>query len=220
MKTSTKLLFDLDGTLVDSAPDIASALDHALLEHDLPAAGIANCREWIGGGVDLLVERALAANNRTCEATKEVVLAEFLRQYRQINGRTSQLYPGAAATLEHLRTAGFPMACVTNKPEAFALALLDALNIRAYFPVVIGGDTLAQKKPHPAPLHHARDQLNSEATDALMIGDSKTDQKAAAAAGIPFVWISHGYHRGETKTSLQPLHAIDYLSELQELLKC
>ncbi|MFK8052997.1 MAG: phosphoglycolate phosphatase [Woeseiaceae bacterium] len=249
--STTCLLFDLDGTLVDSVPDISTALDLAMQDVEKPAPGVAACRQWIGGGVDLLIQRALthwaqqdassdATSNSSSPADAEgttnlsattppfdidpneqaLALERFLHHYAKLNGRNSQLYPGAREILATMKHQEIPMACVTNKPEAFAHDLLKAMGIDDFFTVVLGGDTLPTKKPDAAPLLRACEQLHRKTDQAIMIGDSRADQAAAKAADIRFVWIGHGYHRGETAETLQPWHSIDTLSALHDVLEC
>lgn len=219
-KQPLALLFDLDGTLVDSAPDLASALDSALREQSLAPAGIDNTRLWVGGGARLLIERALAARLDETPRPSAVdgVLARFLHHYARCNGQAAALYPGIATLLETLSVAGHRLACVTNKPAAFVAPLLRTLGIEAHFDLWIGGDTLGQRKPHPAPLLHAAGNLGRDSSASIMIGDSRTDADAARAAGMRFVWVSYGYHRGDTAQTLQPHASADTAAELHAIL--
>ena len=144
----------------------------------------------------------------------------FLQHNADANGRHSQCYPGVEQTLADLDRRGWQMAIVTNKPPALAEALLTLRGIERVFPLVIGGDTLPHKKPDPAPLRHACDQLAMSAEQCLMIGDSRADAGAAEAAGIDFVWTGYGYHRDDDERSLTPVATLHTFPTLKELLQC
>ncbi len=212
-------LFDLDGTLVDSVPDLARAVDQMLLALGREPAGEAQVRDWVGNGAEMLVRRALAGRleidpGQAPDELLGVALDLFKAAYAQANGRTSRVYDGVEALLQHYRAAGVPMAVVTNKPGAFTQPLLDRLRLADYFAVVVSGDTLAQKKPDPAPLLHACEQVGAPTAQALMIGDSRIDVEAARAAGCAVVCVSYGYNRGEPIASAGADRIVDSLAEL------
>ncbi|MEX0383233.1 phosphoglycolate phosphatase [Spiribacter sp. 1M153] len=189
------LLFDLDGTLVDSAPDLATAVNHSLADLGHAALSETRVRQWIGDGARRLVARAIAGR-RDIDAEPpetEAALARFFVHYHDCLCDRSQLYPGVRDGLDRLRALGRPMAVVTNKPAAFTGPLLEALGIAGYFGATVSGDTLGVKKPDPAPLIHAADQLGVAVGDCLYVGDSAADQGAAAAAGMPLVRVPYGY---------------------------
>ncbi|MEL6868826.1 MAG: phosphoglycolate phosphatase [Pseudomonadota bacterium] len=218
LKQPLALLLDLDGTLVDSAPDIAAALDKALRDHELPTAGLANTRHWVGGGALKLIERALSALDGDGRADVDDVLATFLRHYQQENGRHGVPYPDVVKTLRTCHSRGIALACVTNKPKALAIDLLQQFGIGDWFAMTIGGDTLDERKPHALPVLHACNTLGVSAVDAWMIGDSRADAGAAHAAGAPFVWVSYGYHRDDNANTLQATATLDRFDDLIALL--
>lgn len=213
-------LFDLDGTLVDSAPDLAAAVDRTLGDMGLPAAGEARVRLWIGNGATMLVRRALAYAQQCAEAAVEAALHEralklFFEHYQRLCCGASQLYAGTREALEALQQSGAGLACVTNKPDRFTHQLLDYLAIGHLFGAVVSGDTLAVKKPDPAPLQLAADTLGSDLAACVMVGDSSTDIDAARNAGIAAVAVNYGYSRGR---DVQQLGADWVIGDLRQLL--
>ncbi len=219
LPTKSALLFDLDGTLADTALDIAGALDATLAQLGLPAAGIAQTRDWIGGGAPMLVRRAITAlTTSASESLLDAALALFMEHYQRHNASRCTLYPGVAQTLAKLSQQQIAMACVTNKPQRFAVQVLNKFDLQGYFPVVIGGDSLAEKKPHPLPLHRALTELGCEADSSWMIGDSATDVSAARNAGMQVAWVSYGYHQGLTEQDLKPDRVCHEFSQVGTLL--
>ncbi len=217
MKSTPRLLLDLDGTLIDTAPDIAAALDLALADNALPPAGLAAVRSWIGGGAELLVRRALGVGTAGDQPAVAAVLARFFARYGETNGARAVPYPGVVATLESLRDDGAGMVCVTNKPAAFAAPLLSQLGMERYLDGLVAGDTLERKKPHAAPLNHALAMLPQHAGPAWMIGDSATDIAAARAAGLPSAWVPYGYNAGKTAAELNPTRVLSGFPEVLRL---
>lgn len=219
MNNVRALLFDLDGTLVDSVPDIAVAIDRMLLDLRREPAGEARVRFWVGNGGRMLVRRALAFD--ACGVPDDdpqlpQALEIFFAHYHDSNGVASRLYPGVAEALDGFAARGLPMAIITNKPHRYIEPLFAALGILQHFPVLIGGDTLPVKKPDPAPLLLACEQLAVVPPQALMIGDSKNDIDAARAAGCPVVAVDYGYNYGRPIADDKPDRVI---SDLRELLR-
>ncbi|MES2026666.1 MAG: phosphoglycolate phosphatase [Pseudomonadota bacterium] len=185
------VLFDLDGTLIDTAPDIVAAANCMLDElqaRPLPFDKIAG---FIGNGVPTLVQRILDASALEPEL-HTVALASFNRHYAETNGRFGRLFPGVQACLAGLRAANYRLACVTNKPLAFALPLLQMHHIDIHFGIIVGGDSLASMKPAPEPLWHACHVLDVAPRHACMVGDSGVDVAAAQAAEVPVLIVRHG----------------------------
>ncbi|WP_417515753.1 phosphoglycolate phosphatase [Marinobacter sp.] len=213
-------LFDLDGTLVDSAPDLAAAVDRTLEQLGRKPAGIEQVRQWVGHGSPILMRRALAGRadwepaNAADDALFNDALTLFFNNYRQLNGLHAAVYPGVELCLETLRERGCRMAIVTNKPEQFVAPLLKQLGLERYFSLVVGGDTLSTKKPDPAPLLHAMETLQGSRGTTVMIGDSAADVSAAQAAGIPCVAVTYGYNFGRSVQALGADAVVDSLSEL------
>ena len=189
------LAFDLDGTLVDSAPDLACAVELMARELHVAPPGVAQVRSWLGDGVRRLVKRALTGT-RSGEPPAELYqrgLQAFHRHYREHLADESKLYPGVREVLEHLAAAGMPLACITNKSEEFTTPLLRALRLDAIFAAVVSGDTLPQRKPDPAPLLYAAQSLRLGPAQSCMVGDSANDVRAARSAGFRAVAVSYGY---------------------------
>lgn len=210
------LAFDLDGTLVDSVPGLAEAVDRALGALQLPAAGIARVTTWIGNGADIMVERALSwALQRQPEADElRDGRALFDQFYAETAEAGTTLFPQVAQVLEKLSAAGIPLALVTNKPTPFIAPLLRALGIDSYFSLVIGGDDVAAKKPHPAPLFLVLGKFGLLPQELLFVGDSRNDILAAQAAGCPCVGMSYGYNYGEPIAASEPNLVLDDFNDL------
>ena len=210
------VMFDLDGTLVDSVPDLAAAIDKTLLLLGQPAAGIEQVRDWVGNGARVLVRRALAgglAHEHIDEGRAEQALELFMQHYAESHALT-QVYPGVQATLDWLREQQVELAIVTNKPERFVAPLLDEKGLGGYFRWIVGGDTLPQQKPDPAALLHVLKLARVDAAQALFVGDSRNDVLAAKAAGVPCVALSYGYNHGRPIAEENPAHVLDCLSGL------
>ncbi|RLV59375.1 phosphoglycolate phosphatase [Parashewanella curva] len=193
------IAFDLDGTLVDSVPDLAAAINGMMMELNLELASEDQVRSWVGNGAEVLVQRAITWSiQRSPESSvlKEA-LAVFLRHYDLHLNQHSRLYPSVKATLSNLHKQGYQLAIVTNKPQQFIAPLLQAFGLDAYFSLIIGGDTLGRKKPDPLPLNHILQQWQLENSQLLMVGDSKNDILSAKSASIASIGLTYGYNYGE-----------------------
>jgi phosphoglycolate phosphatase len=212
-------LVDLDGTLVDTLPDIAFCVDGMLTEFDLPVAGQARVREWIGNGIETLVRRALAAGRgrNVDDESFARALPIFTELYGQNTSNRSRVYDGVPAGLDFLQAAGVTLACVTNKASAFTTKVLVELELDGYFSLVVSGDTLPRRKPDPMPLVHAAQHFSLAPEDAVLIGDSANDVKAARAAGFGIVCVTYGYNHGDDIRASNPDAVVDSLAELPEL---
>ncbi|WP_043749857.1 phosphoglycolate phosphatase [Methylobacterium nodulans] len=189
------VLLDLDGTLVDSLRDLTEALNAVLTGEGLPSVSLAQTRAMVGDGAGKLVERALQATGGDPARAHELV-PRFLTLYEPIASRHTRPYPGVVETLGSLSEAGFALAVVTNKPVRATRIVLDGLGLAPFIGAVIGGDTLAQRKPDPAPLRAALRQLRVPPGRAVMVGDNHHDVEAARAAGVAAIAVSYGYaHR-------------------------
>lgn len=213
------VMFDLDGTLVDSALDLTAAVDNMLQALGRATAGEDRVRQWVGNGAPVLVMRALTGEMYPADDAVEPELFQaafevFLSAYTQSNGRYSRLYPGVEEVLQQLQGAGVPMAVVTNKPMAFTTPLLKALKIDHYFDQVLGGDSLPVKKPDPLPLQAVMETFGCQPERALMLGDSRNDVLAARAAGCPVICVSYGYNHGEPVGACSPDRVVDSFAEL------
>ncbi len=215
------VLFDLDGTLVDSAPDLASAVNRTLAELDRPPYPLDTIRDWVGNGADRLLERALSGSfeGRVEAEWLAEVRPRFLYHYEQLLCVDSVLYPGVLQGLEALSRAGLALGCVTNKPSRFTRPLLEQLGIADYFGAVIGGEDAPRKKPDPAPLALAAAHLGVALRDCLMVGDSINDIQAARAAACPVIAVPYGYNHGRDIRDARPDAVIDTLAQLPVLLR-
>ena len=209
--------FDLDGTLVDTALGLSQAMDRTLYALELPAAGEENVEKWIGNGADVLVQRALtwALKGQEPQFERRLMARKlFDNFYAQTVDEGSFLFPGVTSTLAVLAENGLPMGLVTNKPTPFVMPLLEKLGIATYFQVVIGGDDVENKKPHPEPLFKVMEKLNLSAEALLFVGDSRNDILAAQAAGCPCVGMTYGYNYGEAIALSKPDVVFDKFSDL------
>ncbi|HEX4917092.1 MAG TPA: phosphoglycolate phosphatase [Limnobacter sp.] len=193
------VLFDLDGTLLHTVPDLAAAVNAMLVDLGRPEIPEDQVGIYIGKGAENLVHRSLTGS-MTARASQEEydqAMRIWQEHYTHFNGLYAQLYPGVLEGLEALQAAGLQLAVVTNKPERFTYPLLERAGLARYFQVVIGGDTCAEKKPSPMPIVHACRLLDVQPWQALMIGDSHNDAHSARAAGTPCWLLPYGYNEGK-----------------------
>jgi len=221
LKKPEMILIDVDGTLVDSVPDLAFCVDEMLKQLDMATRGEERVRHWVGNGVDRLVERALVddLDGYPDEDLKAKALPLFMDLYAENTCVRSSLYPGVREGMDYMKSAGYKMGCVTNKAAAFTIPLLKQLGIHDEFSIIISGDTLAKKKPDPLPLLHAAEFFAVEPSQAMMLGDSVSDVKAARAAGFQITCMTYGYNHGANIADAKPDGLIDSMVELQSLLE-
>lgn len=210
------LLFDLDGTLVDSAPDLRAALNEMLRERGRPPLSPLQVRRMIGDGVAALVARALAASG--VNIADRAALSRFLELYEANATRLTRPYPGVPETLTVLRRRGYRMAVCTNKPQRATIAVLQGLELAALFDAVAGGDRFAVRKPDPGHLLGVIDELRGEPMRTAMIGDNENDAAAARGAGLPLVLMRYGYARGDP-AALAADALLDHFPELPSALE-
>ncbi|WP_028304856.1 phosphoglycolate phosphatase [Oceanospirillum maris] len=213
------LAFDLDGTLIDSVPDLADAVDQMLIELDRPRAGQDKVRNWVGQGAIVLVKRALADGLKIdqIDETSELFMrayATFLTAYDANKGAKTRCYAGIFELLNAAKKAQIPMALITNKPYRFVPEILQSLKLDHYFNLVLGGDSLAEKKPSPLPLLYAAEQLQVDPKNCVMIGDSITDISAGQQAGFKTVAVRYGYDHGVPVDQCGADVVVDSLAEL------
>jgi phosphoglycolate phosphatase len=214
------ILIDVDGTMVDSVPDLAYCIDEMMAALGRPPHGEARVRNWVGNGVERLVRRALVGqlDGEPPEPDYARAYPIFIELYAANTSRRSRLFAGVRAGIDWLKSAGYRLGCVTNKAARFTLPLLTDLGVRDDFELVVSGDTLPVKKPDPAPLLHAARHFGVLAAESLMVGDSVSDVRAARAAGFQVVCVSYGYNHGVDIRMADPDVVIDSLMELRGLL--
>ena len=221
MRKPEMILIDVDGTLVDSVPDLAYCVDEMMAALDREPRGEERVRDWVGNGVERLVRRALigALKGEPNEADFQRAYPIFLDLYAENTSKRSILYPGVREGVDMMKAAGYQLGCVTNKAAQFTEPLLKALGLYDDFSIVISGDTLSKKKPDPAPLLHAAEFFGCDPAAAMMIGDSVSDVAAARAAGFQIVCMSYGYNHGVDIREAAPDAVIDTLTEIMPLLE-
>lgn len=210
------VLIDLDGTLVDTIPDLAAAANTMLADLGLPQLPVTQVATFVGKGTENLVRRCLTAARDGLppkEAMTARALESFNMHYHSVNGRESRLYPGVLEGLEAFRNYGARLAVVTNKPTEFTVPLLQRCGLLEWFDTVVCGDTCARKKPDPMPLLHACERLGCQPEEALAIGDSVNDALAARAAGITVLAVPYGYNEG---MDIQSLDIDDIVSGIDD----
>ena len=214
------VMIDLDGTLINTAPDLADCVNIMLQRMGRDTWPLDKVSGWIGNGVSRLVKRALtdSMGGEPDSDDYEKAYALFLEAYGENVSAKSRPYDGVVAGLEKLKNMGFRLACVTNKAEAFTLPLLADLELDGYFELVVSGDSLPRKKPDPLPLTHACDFFGITPDQGILIGDSANDVEAAIAAGMPVICVNYGYNQGVDLTTLQTQGVIDSLDILDQHL--
>jgi phosphoglycolate phosphatase len=215
------VMIDLDGTLINTAPDLADCVNIMLQRMGRDTWPLDKVSGWIGNGVSRLVKRALtdSMDGEPDSVDYEKGYALFLEAYGENVSAKSRPYVGVVAGLEKLKDMGFRLACVTNKAAAFTLPLLADLELDGYFELVVSGDSLPRKKPDPLPLTHACDFFGITPDQGILIGDSANDVKAAIAAGMPVICVNYGYNQGVDLTTLQTQGVIDSLDILDQHLR-
>ncbi len=214
------IAIDLDGTLVDSVPDLATAVNATMADLGLPAVGEEKVRQWVGNGAARLVGRALTGRFDGTPGSRQLAagLERFEHHYGENLCVGSRLYPGVREGLTALAALGYPLACVTNKPDAFAWPLLERLGVGDFFETVVGGDSAPAKKPAPDALLLVAERLGVNPERLLLVGDSVNDVGAARAGRCPVVCVPYGYNHGDDIRGANPDAVIGSLVDLPPLL--
>ena len=220
LKRPEMVLIDVDGTLVDSVPDLAYCVDEMLRQLDMPVRGEQRVRHWVGNGVERLVKRALIdqLDGEPDEELYARALPIFRALYAENTSKRSCLYDGVREALDFLSGTGVKIGCVTNKASEFTLPILRDLGISDYFETVLCGDMVERRKPDPLPLLQSAETLGVQPQASLMIGDSMSDVKAARAAGFGIVCMSYGYNHGEDIRDYHPDAVIDAMDEIRDII--
>ena len=211
-------IVDLDGTMVDTLGDFEAALALTLADLGHLPVPRAFIERTVGKGSEHLIRQTLAEVGAPAHAFDEA-LGRYQQHYLQVNGRHSEVYEGVEVGLRALQAVGLKLACLTNKPSAFARPLLKAKGLDGYFEQVFGGDAFERKKPDPLPLLKTCQALGSLPAATLMVGDSSNDARAARGAGCPVVLVSYGYNHGEPVAAAGADRVIDSLAALPALLQ-
>ena len=214
------IMIDVDGTLVDSVPDLAYCIDEMMQKLGMQKWGETKVRHWVGNGIPKLVERALTGEleGRSIKEVFDIAYPIFLDLYEDNKAQRSYLYDGVREGLDYLKSQGYQLGCVTNKSEQFTHLLLKVLGIFNDFKIIISGDTLAKRKPDPMPLLYCAEHFNLKPEECLMLGDSVSDVKAARAAGFDIICMSYGYNHGNDIADENPDLVIDSMSQLSDHL--
>ncbi len=215
------VMIDLDGTLIDTVPDLAVAANRMLSDLGRPAWDEARYRRWIGNGVPRFVKRALTGEMlaEPDAALFEQALAIFRKHYGAAVADLSRPYAGVIEALERLSATGFSLACITNKAEAFTVPLLKQLGLYKYFKLVLSGDSLPKQKPDPLPLTHACKHFGITPDHGVLVGDSSNDVQAARAAGMPVICVTYGYNHGHDIRESRPDAVVDSLTDVPPYLR-
>lgn len=210
------IIFDLDGTLIDSAPDLASAVNAMLAELGREPLAVHEVRGMVGDGVAMLVARALAA--RHCgQVDSSLAMAAFMRRYEAAATCETTVFPGAEEALRTLAAAAIPLAVCTNKPARLTTDILESFGLAKYFARVVGGDSLPFRKPDPRVLLTVLEAFGARPERSLLVGDSEVDAATARSAGTPFVLMRHGYHRGPAE-EIPCIAALETFGQLPPLV--
>jgi phosphoglycolate phosphatase len=220
--TKKLLLFDLDGTLIDSVPDLATAVNSMLVSLKYKTFDEETIRGWVGNGAQKLVERAILAANTAIDSVGgyylDNALKLFLSAYEKNLSCHSKPYPNVKKTLQTLQKRGYTLAIITNKPHRFVEPLLRELKLYEHFQLFLGGDSLEKRKPDPLPLKHAMETLGYTIAESLMIGDSKNDILAANSLSMDSIAVTYGYNYSEPIDNYDPTMTIDHFHTLLEYL--
>ncbi|WP_053991098.1 phosphoglycolate phosphatase [Mangrovimonas sp. TPBH4] len=219
-KDKELIIFDFDGTLINSIPDLTLAINKMLSHYNLEPLTVKQVTPFVGNGAKPLVRRSLELaleNQELSNGLLEEAFEIYVEAYRENNCVDTFMYPGVLETLQYLYNKGYKMVICTNKPFHFIAPILDALEIKQYFKSWIGEDSLPLKKPNAAPLLHLTDSLHTSIEKSIMVGDSKNDILAAQNAGMENIGLTYGYNYNENISDYKPTLVVEQFTELQKL---
>lgn len=214
------IIFDFDGTLINSIPDLATAVNTMLTRYDLPGIDIDRVASFVGNGAATLVRRALTLSMQGKEPSSEFFAEAFvfyLSAYKAVSCQKTFTYPGVLETLQYLDKKGYKMVICSNKPFEYMEPILDFLSIKQYFHCWIGEDSLSEKKPNAAPLLHLVNVMDTTIEKSIVVGDSKNDILAAQNAGMHSIGLTYGYNYDENIADYGPSVVLNHFSDLQKL---
>ena len=221
-KDKKLVIFDLDGTLIDSAPDLAGAINYMLKKINRETFDSNKIHEWVGNGALILVKRALSGDKSIDKNIDSELLDRaldiFLKFYAKNLCVKTVTYPNVTETLKRLKDSGYRLAIVTNKPYDFVAPILEGLKLMEYFEYFIGGDSLSKKKPDPMPLLHVCEKLDVTVDESVMVGDSKNDILASNGCGMQSIGVTYGYNYNESISVHNPTIIIDDFKDILEIL--
>ena len=213
---TTLVVFDLDGTLIDSAPDMHRAVNLMLADLGCSPLALADIRTMVGDGASALIARALAARQCVSVDTGHA-LAQFLQHYESNPTEFTRIFPGVPPTLERLHASGLTLAVCTNKPTRLTEMVIERLGLRRFFSRIVAGDSMPFRKPDPRALLEVLDGFDTPPAAAILVGDSEVDAATAQAAKVPFILMTYGYHRGPID-AISSIATLDHFGELATLL--
>ncbi|MRT93650.1 phosphoglycolate phosphatase [Ancylomarina sp. 16SWW S1-10-2] len=219
-KDKELIIFDFDGTLINSIPDLALAANKMLSHYNLAPLKMEQIIPFIGNGARPLVQRSLEHSMPNKDISKAFVDEAFeiyFAAYKEVTCDKTFTYPGVLETLNYLNKKGYKMAICTNKPISFIEPILDKLSIKQFFQYWIGEDSLPEKKPNPAPLLHLAKEMNTDVKKCIMVGDSKNDILAAQNADMENIGVTYGYNYNENIADYKPTLVVDRFADLEEL---
>lgn len=219
-KEKELIIFDFDGTLINSIPDIVLAINKMLSHYHLEPLTEEQVTPFVGNGAVILVTRALEHGIQNQKASNELVKEAFeiyFAAYREVTCDKTYTYPGVLETLDYLDKKGYKMVICSNKPYSFMEPILEKLSIKQFFKCWIGEDSLTEKKPNAAPLLHLAHKMNTSIEKCIMVGDSKNDILAAQNAGMENIGLTYGYNYNEHIAEYNPTIVVDHFAELQKL---
>ena len=213
---TTLVVFDLDGTLIDSAPDMHRAVNLMLADLGCSPLALADIRTMVGDGASALIARALAARQCVNVDTGNA-LAQFLQHYESSPTEFTRIFPAVPQTLERLHASGLTLAICTNKPTRLTQMIIERLGLSRFFTRIVAGDSMPFRKPDPRALLEVLDGFGTPPAAAILVGDSEVDAATAQAAKVPFILMTYGYHRGPID-AISSIATLDHFGELATLL--